>query len=127
MAVILDTNALSAFADGDEKLLRAIENEPELGLPTIVLGEYLYGIHQSRQRVSYEAWIKANLPFFDLLPVVRETAERYSEIRHELKAAGTPIPTNDLWIAALARHHRMRLVTRGAHFRAIRSLNIIAW
>jgi predicted nucleic acid-binding protein len=92
VAVILDTNALSAFADGDEKLLRTIENEAELAVPVIVLGEYLYGIQQSRQRASYEAWIKTNLPLFDLLPVVRETAERYAEIRHELQAAGTRFP-----------------------------------
>jgi predicted nucleic acid-binding protein len=57
VAVILDTNALSAFADGDEKLPRTIENEAELAVPVIVLGEYLYGIQQSRQRASYEAWI----------------------------------------------------------------------
>jgi tRNA(fMet)-specific endonuclease VapC len=127
VALILDTSALSAFADGDEKLLRVIENESELALPAIVLGEYLYGIQQSRLRTSYETWIKANLPFFDLLPIVRETAQRYSEIRHELKAAGTPIPTNDLWIAALARHHRMRLVTRDGHFQVIQRLQILAW
>jgi len=127
VAVIFDTNALSAFADGDQELLQALENEHELALPSIVLGEYLYGIHQSRLRATYQAWVKANLPLFTLLPVVRETAERYGEIRHELKAAGTPIPTNDLWIAALARHHRMRLVTRDRHFRAIRGLRILAW
>jgi tRNA(fMet)-specific endonuclease VapC len=127
VAVILDTNALSAFAEGDDKLLRSLENELELALPVIVLGEYLYGIHQSRLRTSYEAWLKANLPFFELLPIVRETAERYSEIRRELKAAGTPVPSNDLWLAALARHHRMPLVTRDGHFRAIRGLHIIAW
>jgi tRNA(fMet)-specific endonuclease VapC len=117
----------SGFADGDEKLLKAVENEHELALPAIVLGEYLYGIHQSRLRASYQAWIKANLSFFAVLPVVLETAQRYSEIRHELKAAGAPIPTNDLWIAALARHHRMPLVTRDRHFRAIRGLGIVAW
>jgi hypothetical protein len=50
----------------------------ELALPAIVLGEYLDGIQQSRLRASYETWIKANLPFFDLLPIVRETAERLS-------------------------------------------------
>ena len=132
MAVILDTNALSAFADGDEKLLRAIGDESELALPTIVLGEYLYGIQQSRLRTSYETWLKANLFLFDLLPVVRETAERYSEIRQELKAAGTPIPTNELWIAAMARHHRMRVVTRdghsrATHFRAISGLHVLGW
>ena len=127
MAVILDTSALSAFAEGDGKLLRALENEPELSLPAIVLGEYLFGIHQSRLRASYETWLKANLSFFDLLPIVRETAERYSEIRRELKAAATAVPTNDLWIAALARHHRLPLVTRDGHFRAIRGLRILAW
>jgi tRNA(fMet)-specific endonuclease VapC len=127
VAVILDTNALSAFAEGDEKLLRVLVNETELALPVIALGEYLYGIQQSRLRAAYETWLQANLSFFDLLPIVRDTAERYSEIRHELKTAGTPIPTNDLWIAALARHHRMRLVTRDAHFRAIQGLHILAW
>ena len=127
MAVILDTNALSAFADGDEKLVRAIEEETELALPAIVLGEYLFGVQQSRMRTSYQAWLNANLGFFEVLPVVRETAERYSEIRHELKAAGSPIPTNDLWIAAIARHHKMRLVTRDAHFGAIRGLLIVSW
>ncbi len=96
------------------------------GLPAIVLGEYLFGIQQSRLKASYQSWLQANLPFFDLLPIVRETAERYSEIRRELRAAGTPIPTNDLWIAALARHHRMPLVTRDGHFRAIQGLRILA-
>jgi len=127
VAVILDTNALSAFADGDEKLLLALDGETELAIPVIVLGEYLYGVEQSRLRASYQAWLKSNLRFFDLLPIVRETAERYSEIRHELKAAGTPVPTNDLWIAALTRQHRVRLVTRDAHFRAIRNLPIVVW
>ncbi len=127
MALILDTNALSAFVDGDQGLLHAIEREAELAIPTVVLGEYLYGINRSRQRASYQIWLRENLPLFDVLPVVRETAERYAEIRHELKAAGTPIPTNDLWIAALARHHRMRLVTRDGHFRAIQGLHILAW
>ena len=60
--------------------------------------------------------------YFHLLPVVHETAERYAEIRQELKAAGTPIPTNDFWIAALARHHRMPILTRDTHFRGIQGL-----
>ena len=127
MAIILDTNALSAFADGDQKLLQALENDSELALPTVVLGEYLFCIQQSRLRASYQSWIKANLAFFNLLPIVRETAERYSEIRHELKAAGTPIPSNDLWIGALTRQHGMRLMTRDAHFRAVRGLQVLVW
>jgi len=127
VAIIFDTNALSAFVDGDQKLLHAMRAETDIALPSIVLGEYLYGIQQSRMRTSYEGWIKSNLRFFDLLPVAREAAERYAEIRLELKAAGTPMPSNDLWIAALARQHRMQLVTRDGHFRAIRGLHILTW
>jgi hypothetical protein len=78
-------------------------------------------------RASYEIWIKTNLPFFDVLPIVRETAKHYAEIRQELKAAGTPIPSNHLWIAALARHHQMQLATRDSHFRIIQRLRVVVW
>jgi len=125
--MILDANAFSAFVDGDEKLLDTLENEPELALPVVALGEYLYGVGQSRRRAAYESWLRTNLGLFYLLPVVRETAEAYSEIRRELKAAGKPIPTNDLWIAALARQHQMRLITRDSHFRGVRGLHVTAW
>ena len=127
MALALDTNALSAFADGDPKLLRAMGTESELALPTIVLGEYFYGIRQSRLRAAYESWIEANLVFFEVLAVGRETAARYSEIRHELKAAGRPIPGNDLWIAAIARQHGLALLTRDRHFQAVHRLQVRSW
>lgn len=125
--MILDTNALSAFADGDQKLLRVIENEPGLALPVIVLGEYLYGIHQSRFRVRYQRWLDANLSLFDLLVVGAETARRYAELRRELKTAGTAIPSNDAWIASLAREYRLHVVTRDDHFQAVRGLHLLTW
>jgi len=125
--LILDTNALSAVADGDENLRRLIEHQTELALPVIVLGEYLYGIQQSHFRVRYEQWLQANLPLFDLLNVDLETSQRYAEIRHELRTAGTPIPSNDLWIASLARQHRAPLVSRDEHFQAVRGLRLLTW
>lgn len=127
MAVILDTNAFSAFVDGDQKLAKVLSGESELALPAVVLGEFLYGIQGSRLRGSYESWVKTNLAFFQLLPVARETAERYAEIRRELKTAGRPIPTNDLWIAAIARNQGLPLATRDTHFRAVRGLKLITW
>lgn len=125
--MILDTNALSAFADGDAKLLRLIEAEADLALPVIVLGEYLYGIRQSHHRARYEQWMGEVLPLFDLLAVEQETARHYAGIRHELKAAGLPIPSNDLWIAALARQHRLPVVSRDPHFEAVKGLRLLAW
>lgn len=125
--MILDTNALSAFADGDEQLLGLIETQEELALPVIVLGEYLFGIQQSRLRARYEHWLHDHLGLFDLLVVGPEAARYYADIRRELKAAGRPIPSNDLWIAALARQHRLPLVSRDSHFAAVPGLRLLAW
>ncbi len=127
MAVILDTNALSAFADGQPSFRRAIESEIDLALPVIVLGEFFFGVRQSRQRVRYEDWLTTHLSAFVVLQVERETASRYAEIRAELKSAGRPIPSNDMWIAALARQHGSGLVTRDQHFEAVRGLHLIRW
>jgi len=62
-----------------------------------------------------------------MLPVGAQTAACYAEIRSELKAAGRPIPTNDLWIAALAREHAHPVVSRDRHFASVRGLKLIAW
>ena len=125
--MILDTNALSALAEGDGDLLRVVENQPDLAVPVIALGEYYYGIQQSRFRLRYERWLNANLSVLDLLAVGRETAQPYAEIRRELKAAGQPIPSNDLWIAALAREYNLPVVSRDRHFQAVRGLRLVTW
>lgn len=127
MALILDTNAISAFVGGDADLLRVIETETDLSIPAIVFGEYLFGIQQSRFRAKYEQWLKANLPLFELLNVGAATARHYAGIRHELKTAGRPIPSNDIWIAALAREHRIRVLSRDRHFEAVSGLALLDW
>jgi tRNA(fMet)-specific endonuclease VapC len=127
LALILDANALSAFVEGDQELLAVLRNRVELAVPVVVLGEYLFGIRQSRLRPKYEHWLDANLDVFDILATERETATHYADIRHELKAAGHPIPSNDLWIAALARQHGLPIVSRDRHFRAVKGLHISAW
>ena len=125
--MILDTNALSAFVAQDSALLRVIQNAPELSLPVIVLGEYRFGISQSRHRAEYDEWLARDLHLFLVLPIVEETTRHYAQIRSELKRKGPPIPSNDTWIAALARQHRLEIVTRDTHFDAISSLKRIAW
>jgi len=127
MALILDTNALSSFADGDSALRRMIAHAQDLALPVVVLGEYLFGIKQSRFRVRYEAWLDTHLPLFLVLAVTAGTAQHYSDIRSELKSTGQPIPTNDLWIAALSREHGCAVVSRDRHFDAVRGLQLITW
>ena len=90
------------------------------------MGEYLFGIRQSRFRSRYESWLRAHSATFLALSVAAGTAEHYAAIRAELRSAGTPIPTNDLWIAA-AREHRAAVVARDTHFEAIRGLALVGW
>ncbi|MBC7367075.1 MAG: hypothetical protein H7343_09735 [Undibacterium sp.] len=71
--MILDTNALSALADGDTALTAKLGDTAHLSLPVIALGEYRFGIMASRHRKTYEAWLTENLPLFDALPIDAHT------------------------------------------------------
>jgi tRNA(fMet)-specific endonuclease VapC len=84
MALILDTNALSAFADGDSGLRQTIDEEQELAVPAVVLGEYLFGIRQSRWRARYEDRLRPTASILPVLQIGPATAARYAEIRSEL-------------------------------------------
>ena len=67
--MILDTNGLSALADGDLTLEPILRQADGIALPVIVLGEYRYGIRQSRSRVRYERWLAEAITGFEVLSV----------------------------------------------------------
>jgi tRNA(fMet)-specific endonuclease VapC len=125
--VILDTNALSAFADGVAPVVQQIATADELQVPVIVLGEYRFGISTSRRRREYEAWLIRGRAFWNVLPIVEETATHYASIRQQLKRAGLPLPANDVWIAALARQHDLPILSRDTHFDAVPDLIRLSW
>jgi len=125
--VILDTNALSAFVDGESGVGQILRRQERAAIPVIVLGEFRYGIAQSKHRSAYEAWLKSQLPSFDILTVTEETAVAYAALRLVLKRLGRPIPANDAWIAALALQHRLSVLSRDEHFDAIPGLEREGW
>uniref|UniRef100_Q02BQ0 Ribonuclease VapC n=1 Tax=Solibacter usitatus (strain Ellin6076) TaxID=234267 RepID=Q02BQ0_SOLUE len=125
--MILDTNGLSAIADGDPLLEPILARASELALPVIVLGEYRYGIAQSRNRIRYEKWLKDLVSNCRVLNVDDATAAEYAILRSELKRGGSPIPANDVWIAALARQHSMPVISRDEHFDFVPKLKRLAW
>lgn len=125
--MILDTNGLSAMADGDMKLAPLLQQAPDLAVPVIVLGEYQYGTRLSRHRMRYERWLTELLATCRVLVVDERTAGLYAEIRHELKRSGHPIPENDIWIAALARQHNSPLVSRDQQFDLVPGLTRLNW
>ena len=125
--MILDTNALSAFVDGQAGVAEALRRAARAALPVIELGEFRYGIAESRHRAAYEAWLEAHLHGFDVLPVTDETAVVYAGLRVGLPRAGRPIPANDAWIAALALQHRLAVLSRGQHFDSVPGLERKSW
>ena len=125
--MILDTTALSAYADGAPPVVQQIDTADELHIPVIVLGEYRFGIATSRHQREYEAWLTRGLAFWNVLPVVEETATHYGKIRQQLKKAGAPLPANDVWIAALARQHDLPVLSRDTHFDSVPGLTRLSW
>ena len=123
--MILDTHAVSDFADANQRLLNCLQQSAaDIHLPVIVLGEYRYGVKSSRLRGARESWLDELEGSAIVLTVTSETSRVYADIRHELRVAGQPIPENDLWIAALARQHGLPILTNDAHFDQVEGLRL---
>lgn len=125
--MILDTNGLSALADGDPRLEPILREATQIAVPVIVLGEYRYGVQQSRERKRYENWLGEYLSRFRVLNVDERTTTSYVSVRAQLKRAGTPIPSNDVWIAALCHQHSLPLLSRDRHFDLVTGIRRIDW
>jgi len=125
--MILDTNALSAVADGEASATEVVGQADRLAIPVVVLGEYRLGIEQSRHKLAYQNWLEEWIGAVPVLSVDEETARFYAVIGFELKGKGTPIPINDLWIAALSRQHSLPVLSRDRHFDLVAGLRRVNW
>lgn len=123
--MIIDTNALSAFVDGDSGVGEVLRQQSRAAIPVIVLGEFRYGIAESTRRATYETWLNSHLHTFEILAVTEETTIAYAALRVVLKRSGRPIPANDAWIAALALQHKLPVLSRDEHFDVIP--NLVRW
>jgi tRNA(fMet)-specific endonuclease VapC len=125
--LILDTNALSAFIDGDPQAIAVAAEAHELAIPVIVAGEFAFGIQQSRHQAAYERSLERMLDRCTVLPIEIETTRHYAAIRLELKQSRKPIPANDAWIAALSRQYAMPVMSRDQHFDLVGGLRRRSW
>lgn len=104
-----------------------LRRQARAAIPVIVLGEFRYGIAESRSRREYEDWLDSQLPYFEVLAVTDETAVAYAALRVALKRAGRPIPANDAWIGALALQHGLPVLSRDQHFDFVPDLQRRSW
>ena len=117
----LDTSAYSHFKRGDPTVVDLIDGADWLGMPSVVLGELWTGFLLGRDAARNEGELAEFLahPFVEVLPVDEDVAHIYGEIVVALRKAGTPLPTNDIWVAALAARAGATVVTFDTHFESI--------
>ena len=124
---LLDTNVMIAMRNQDRSITRRITPEMDLYLPCIALGEMFSGAQRSDRVQENLQAIKAFSKVFPVLPCNAGTAEAYGSLAAYLLNKGTPIPENDIWIAAIAHQRRLTLITRDTHFQYIDFLSLLVW
>ena len=122
--ILIDTNIYSHAMRGNNEVVSYLQQVTEIGISSISIGELLSGFkagnkeHINRQELN----IFLDSPRVTLYYVDEITAEFYSATLNQLKKQGTPIPTNDIWIAATALQHGLPVYTFDQHFKHIAGL-----
>lgn len=125
--MLLDTNALSAWAEGDAALFRRVPMDRPWFVSTITLGEYRFGLIKSIRRSALEKWLEVLETDGAILMPDSQTARVYADLRDVTTRQGRNLPYHDLWIAALGVQHTLAVITRDKHFDSIPGIRRIAW
>ena len=124
MKILLDTNAYVGFKRNIDAVVEIIVNSETILFSPIVLGELMFGFHNGlkfkENMNDLNTFIQHEA--VDFVPIAEITSDRYSRIATQLRSQGTPIPTNDIWIAAQTMEHGAELITSDRHFDNIRGL-----
>ena len=125
--VAIDTNVFIAQQNNrltadQQELITVVE---EICLPSIVVGELLFGAYNSGRVAANLHRYRQSIDQFPILALDMAAAEEYGLIRMQLKAAGQPIPENDLWIAAICRANDLPLFSLDAHFQRVPGLRLL--
>ena len=125
--ILIDTNIYSLALRGDEQVVTTLRQVSLIGISTISVGELFSGFKGGNREKENRRELAEFLdsPRSRLYPVDENTADYYSSILNQLKNDGTPIPTNDIWIASAAFQHGLQLYTFDKHFQYIAGL--ILW
>ena len=108
-------------------MVRALAEADEVFVPSVAIGELLYGARLSARAAANVSQVEAFAAATAVLSCDGETARHYAEAKLRLRAKGRPIPENDLWIAAVALQHDLTLAVRDGHFREIEGLALAEW
>ncbi len=126
-SAVVDTNILSDLFRGEASVVSFLQGFEYIYVPVTVLGELLFGFvlgnRETENRRRLERFLSQ--PSVELLPVSSSAAEYYAVLMASLRKNGTPLPANDVWIAAAACAEKAPLITRDRHFEKISGLQLL--
>ena len=126
MKLLLDTNAYVQLLKGSAAVANLVRGAERVIFSTVVVGELLFGFRNGsryeRNRAALDDFLSQ--PWLELVQVTLTTADRFGRVAAALRKAGTPIPTNDIWIAAHALETGAELITFDRHFDSVRGLPV---
>ena len=122
--IAIDTNRYRDFVDGVSEVVTVFRTSPKIMIPFVVVGELRAGFAVGSRGVDNERVLEQFLhrPRVEILLPTMDTTRHYAVLYRQLRLARTPIPSNDLWIAALVVEHDVVLYSHDAHFNALPQL-----
>ena len=124
---LLDTNIIAAWLKGETSIANKIDKAKKVYIPIIVIGELYYGASYSTLVQKNISNIQKLVSLYEILSIDEVTAIEYGNIKAAQRKKGKPIPENDIWIAAIAQHHKLTLVTRDKHFKEVENISLRKW
>ena len=118
MRIALDTNRYVDLWRGVAETVNVLEQAEAVLVPFVVLGELRAGFAHGRRHAENERTLRQFLlkDGVDVLFADDQTTHHYASVFRQLRKQGTPIPTNDMWLAALVLQHNLALHARDKHF-----------
>ncbi len=125
--LLIDTNIYSYALKGEGGVIEVLRKADEIGFSVISIGELLSGFkkggREKKNREELEEFLDS--PRVVVYSVNEDTAEFYAEVLNNLRKTGKPVPTNDIWIAAVAFQNGLKLFTKDSHFQKIAGLSLV--
>ena len=126
--LLIDTNIYSYALRGDDDVVEVLRKSEQIGISVISIGELFSGFkgggREKKNREELEIFLDS--PRVVVYPVDEDTSEFYAEIINNLREIGKPVPTNDVWIAAIAFQNGLKLFTKDIHFKTIPGLSLVS-
>jgi tRNA(fMet)-specific endonuclease VapC len=125
--LLLDTGIIIDLFAEDPAVKQGLANAEEVFVPSIAVGELLYGARISARAAENRAKVEAFAAANAVLNCDLQTCSHYAEVKAGLRAKGRPIPENDIWISAIALQHGLQLAARDPHFDEVDALDVVKW